>query len=368
MAKFTKPNSNSNSTQPKISVIIPMYNSEKYIGQCLESILNQTLNDYEVIVVDDCSTDNSISIIESFKNKFGNRLQIVKRDKNYESPGISRNIGIGLARGKYLFFLDSDDIILKTAFAELYDIAEKTNADVLHEEKFLITKDGSEEVNNKTQLIPITWERKDESGFVNNPTLISDKLSERLVQYSKGMFYWNTWSKFYRRDFIIKNNILFPDLISAEDMIFCFKCLCLAKNYVRIPNIVYFYRIRQGSIAHHNRQLENHMHRQIKIIIDGVRYLKDFMKDFDLLEQNSELRQNVLDIFIREHFNHLRNIYAETPIHEINKVVLKEFQNVSSIDPELVSYFFNMANFFRTLYIQSQQQISSLQEQLKSKS
>ena len=347
---------------PKISIIIPMYNTEKYISQCLESILNQTLNDYEVIVVDDCSTDKSVKIVESMQNKFGNKLQLIKRNKNSASPGILRNIGIGLSRGKYLMFVDSDDIILRTALSDLYKIAQDNQADVLHEEKFLITKDGAEEVDNKTQLVPISWERHDH--FVDKPTLISEKLFDRLDQYGKGRFYWNTWSKFFRRDFIIKNHILFPDLISAEDMIFCFKCLCLAKNYVRIPNVIYFYRIRQGSIAHHNRQIEDHIHRQIKIIIDGVKCLLDFIKDFEIFQQYPQLKQSAMDIFIREHFNHLRKIYSETPIHEINKIVAKEFLNSSNIDAELISYFFNAANFFRVLFTQSQQQINQLQNEI----
>ena len=348
----------------KISVIIPMYNTEKYIVQCLESLLNQTFQDYEVIIIDDCSNDNSISIVENLSSKFYGRLKLIKRNKNSAAPGILRNIGIALARGKYLIFLDSDDILLKTALDELYKIADETQADVLHEEKFLITKDGSEEVDNTTQLIPITWERKGESGFVEKPTIITENLAERLQMYSKGMFYWNTWSKFFRREFIVENHITFPDFFSAEDMVFCFKCLCLAKNYVRIPNMVYFYRIRQGSIAHHNRQMENHLHRQIKIIIDGQKCLKDFMKDFEIFEQHPEFKQNVLDIFIREHFRHLRQIYATTPIHEINKVVYKEFLTASNVDAELISYLFNEANLFRVLFEQAQQKIAQLEEKL----
>ena len=344
-----------------------MYNTEKYITQCLESLLNQTFQDYEVIVIDDCSTDDSTSIVEKFVPKFNDKLQLIKRSKNSASPGILRNIGICLACGKYLIFLDSDDILLKTALAELYKIAEETQADILHEEKFLITKDGSEEIDSKTPLVQITWERRGENGFVEKPTLITKDISERLKMYSKGMFYWNTWSKFFRRKFIIENHILFPDLYSAEDMIFCFKCLCLAKNYVRIPNVVYLYRIRQGSIAHHNRQMENHLHRQIKIIIDGQKCLKDFMKDFEIFEQHPEFKQNVLDIFIREHFRHLRQIYATTPIYEINKVVYKEFLTASNVDAELISYFFNEANLFRVLFEQAQQQISKLEKELEKK-
>ena len=339
-----------------------MYNTEKYISQCLESILNQTLQDYEVIVVDDCSTDDSVKITENFIPKFKGRLKIFHHKKNSGGCAIPRNTGIKISSGKYILFMDSDDILLKNALAELYDAAEKTQADVLHEERFLITKDRSEEVDGKTQLVPITWERKDEKGFVKKPTVITDNLFERLQQYSRGQFYWNIWSKLFRRDFIIENCLEFVNL-SAEDMIFSFQCLCLAKNYVRVPSVIYFYRIRQDSIAHRRPPMEEYIPKQLKIIIEGSKFLRDFMKNFKIFEEHPEFKQNVTDIFIREHFNHLRNIYATTPIHEINRVVEKEFLNASHIDAALVSYFFNQANFFRVLYTQSQQQLIQLQNQ-----
>ena len=364
MAKIIKHDINIKA--PKISIVMPMYNVEKYIKQCLESILNQTFKHYEVIIIDDFSTDKSVSIVEEIAPKFNGNLQLIRRSKNSAAPGILRNIGIGLAKGKYLLFMDSDDVITKTALEELYKAAEESKADVLHEERFLITRDRSEELTNSTRLIPITWERKDESGFVNKNTTISENLVERLQRYSQGEFYWNTWSKLFKRDFIIKNNILFPDLISAEDMVFCFKSLCLAKNYVRIPNVVYFYRIRQGSIAHHNRHMEDHLKRQTKIIIDGTKCLNDFMKDFEIFDQHPEFRQNVLDIFIREHFRHLRQIYASTPVYEINKVLYKEFLNASNVDASLISYFFSEANLFRVFLEQAQHQISQLQDEITS--
>ena len=363
MAKINK--YNTTTQPPKISIVMPMYNVEKYIKQSLESILNQTFNQYEVIIIDDCSTDSSVSIVEKMAPKFNGNLQLIKRNRNSAAPGILRNVGIGLSKGKYLLFMDSDDVITKTALEELYNAAEATDADVLHEERFLITRDRSEELTNTTPLISITWERKDEDGFVNKNTPISEDIVDRLKRYSQGEFYWNTWSKLFKRDFIIKNNIVFPDLFSAEDMVVCFKALCLAKNYVRIPNIVYFYRIRQGSIAHHNRQIEDHIQRQSKIIIDGTKCLNDFMKGFEVFNEHPEFRQNVLDIFIREHFRHLRQIYASTPVYEINKILYKEFLTASNVDASLISYFFSEANLFRVLYEQAQQQISQLQDELQ---
>ena len=362
MAKSNK-NNLSQSQPPKISVIIPLYNTDKYIDQCLNSILNQRFQDYEVIVVDDCSTDNSMKIVENIMPKFNGRLKIFKHKKNSGGCAIPRNTGIKLARGKYLAFMDSDDMFLDNALEVLYKAAEETNADVLHEERFLITQNRSEEITSETKLVPITWERKDEDGFVDKPTLITDNLTERLSLYCTGHFYWNIWSKLFRREFILENCLEFVNL-SAEDMIFSFQCLCLAKNYVRVPDVIYFYRIRQDSIAHRRPPMEEYIPKQLKIIIEGSKHLRDFMKNFEIFDQHPEFRQNALDIFIREHFRHLRKIYVNTPIHEINKVLQKEFMNAPNIDASLISYFFSEANLFRVLFEQSQQHIAQLQAEI----
>ena len=361
MAKINKPNT---SQTPKISVIIPLYNTDKFIGQCLESILNQTFQQYEVIVVDDCSTDNSLSIVEKFIPRFNGRLRLFRHKKNSGGCAIPRNTGIKLARGKYLAFMDSDDVFLKNALDELYRAAEDTQADVLHEERFLITRDRSEELTNTTPLIPISWERKDDDGFVTKPTVITNDIVERLRAYSQGYFYWNIWSKLFRREFIVENCLEFVNL-SAEDMIFSFQCLCLAKNYVRVPSIVYFYRIRENSIAHLRPDKEIYIPKQLKIITDGSKYLNDFMKNFKVFDEYPEFRQNVLDIFIREHFRHLRQIYASTPVYEINKILYKEFLTAANVDASLISYFFSEANLFRVLFDQAQQHIAELQEEVQ---
>ena len=98
---------------PKISIIMAMYNVEKYLEDCLESLLAQTFQDYEIIIVDDCSTDNSCAVAESymkiFNKKAQEKLRLIRSEKNSGSGGMPRNIGISFARGKYIYFVDSDD-------------------------------------------------------------------------------------------------------------------------------------------------------------------------------------------------------------------------------------------------------------------
>ena len=108
---------------PAISVVIPMYNAEKYVGELLNSILAQTFQNFEVIVVDDCSTDNSVAVVRNFMPLFGGRLTLTKTQKNCGGPGEPSNIGIAFSRGEYLLILDNDDTITPTALGELYSVA-----------------------------------------------------------------------------------------------------------------------------------------------------------------------------------------------------------------------------------------------------
>lgn len=106
---------------PAISVIIPLYNAEKYLSDCLDSLLDQTFSDFEIIVVDDCSTDNSVAIVESYAPKFNGRLILTATKKNSGNAGYTaRNKGFLFSRGEYVFFMDADDMIIETALEELY--------------------------------------------------------------------------------------------------------------------------------------------------------------------------------------------------------------------------------------------------------
>lgn len=113
----------------KISIIIPVYNVEKYLSQCLDSCIHQTLNDIEIICVDDCSPDNSYLILEKYIS-LDERIKIIKHETN-KGLGAARNTGISVARGEYVWFIDSDDYIATEACQLLYDTAKKQDIDIL---------------------------------------------------------------------------------------------------------------------------------------------------------------------------------------------------------------------------------------------
>ncbi|MBR3628081.1 MAG: glycosyltransferase family 2 protein [Elusimicrobia bacterium] len=114
---------------PKISVIVPTYNVEKYLSQCLDSILNQTFKDFECICINDGSTDNSLSILQKYASK-DNRIKII----NQENKGLSgaRNAALKIVTGKYITFVDSDDFVSSDYLEKLINLAEKENSDIVY--------------------------------------------------------------------------------------------------------------------------------------------------------------------------------------------------------------------------------------------
>ena len=235
------PPPHNNHLSPAISVIIPMYNVEKYIEECLLSVLIQTFQDYELIIVDDCSTDNSVTIIESIAPKFNGKLNLIKLEKNSGNAGTPRNIGIDIAKGKYIYFLDGDDVLTHTALEELYSFTTDETIDIIHTDNNMVPfkfdadindyVDTDELIDNKTKLRIVG------SGRYDKPTFETTDLSERIIHFTYRKFFTTVWRNLYRRDFIINNHIRFIDSTLLEDDIFTLECLCLAKKILNIPNV-----------------------------------------------------------------------------------------------------------------------------------
>ena len=232
-----------NKNIPAVSVVIPMYNVEKYIGECLDSILAQTFTDFEVIVVDDASTDNSCAIVESYieNHKEGmDKIKLLRSKINSGIPGIPRNIGIRFATGEYLMFVDSDDVLTPTALEELYSVANEFDADVVYCEKYYRIDVGEKFTTDKSILtVGVGWGSKYD--FVSKPTLESDNFAERIQDFCNKKFWTAPWNYLFRRSLIVQNDIRFPVIKIGEDEIFDLNVICHAKNIVRVPNIIYIW-------------------------------------------------------------------------------------------------------------------------------
>lgn len=306
---------------PKISVIIPLYNAERFIRQCLISVLASKFTDYEVIIVDDCSSDSSIAEVEKLRPHFDGRLKIFSTQTNSGGAGVPRNIGIENSSGKYVTFIDNDDLILPNALADFFAIAENFQADVVYAEKYFVT---AAELDGKDMTVKFLGSIDD---LVDAPTLEPADLRERILRDISEKFVIAPWGKFYRRDFLRANRIAFLQVNFAEDVTFCFKCLCLAKNYVRIPQMTNVHRELATSTGKKNLDSREGVRLWLNIFAKNISELDKFMSGLKFFGANPDVRGGVLNYYIGVHFGMIKNLFRSLPPHGVLEIFCDELQN-----------------------------------------
>ena len=340
-----------------------MYNTEKYIGACLDSILAQTLTDYEVIVVDDCSTDESYSIVEGYQSKFGDKLKLIHLEKNSGSPGIPRNKGIELASGKYIYFVDSDDALTETALGEFYAVAEDFQADVVHTEKFFQVYD-EEIISNKTSFEVQSMFPNTE--FVLEPTLMSADIAERIKIFVDETFDWTTWHQFIRLDFLKKNRLTVPPLRATVDSIFAVYLLCLAEKIVRVPNIVYIYRRRKKSITDTESVVspEERITRWGDLFFRGFRILEKFFTERKIFGDKPVYNYvfKIMQTFSRRQLPVVSEAYAKASVDKLNEINLRELDSIEDTK-SIAAFLFDCLNLLQ-LDLKQYQQKSQIQSEI----
>ena len=347
---------------PAISIIIPLYNAEKYIGECLNSILAQTFQDYEVIVVDDCSTDKSCEVVENYVPKFGGRLELIRRKQNSGLPSAPSNTGIKMSRGKYIFLMDNDDIMTNTAMEELYKIAEDFQADLVHCEKhnFLVMNE-----NGQQEIRQVKHEAGEE---ITKPLLISEDISERVKAINSGRFYWPLWTDFVRRDCIAKNNIDFLSVM-GQDVFFTCHLVLAAKNIVIAPNVVYFHRGLQSSLWNQSRDTEAQkiLERWIPPLVQGIEYLDKLLSQQEIFQKQTELKYILYDTILNN-FTHYyyAPMYSKTPAALLGEIVKEKFSQFKDKDT-IIAFLFAKMNILNLNVIQLQQQLNQAQTILQTK-
>ena len=333
---------------PLVSVIIPMYNAAKFIPQTLKTLLCQTMTDFEVIIVDDCSTDNSVEVVESFSKKFseaGISLHIIELPKNTATPGTPRNIGVQFACGKYIAFLDSDDLLTETALEELSTLAENFQADVVHTDTFFMLYDDKDLVVCKRQTLPLP----------TTPTFETTDIAQRIFNWIKRGYNWESVTMFCKRKFLIGNQIKFPKLENHEDMIFSFAILCLAEKILRVPNVTYIYRQREDSVSHKPfAAVEDCFHKWLRVLNDGLNEFAKIMASIKFFTENPDYRYAVQNFYFKEISVVFPPIYAEMPELAHQDFIKKEFHPDNA---ELIVQLFNKVNLQRILISRLQQQI-----------
>lgn len=218
---------------PKVSVILPVYNVAPYLEDCLESIFQQKYPNIEIVAINDGSTDDSESILQ----KYGANYDFF-RLLNQQNKGLSvtRNRGLRKANGKYIYFLDSDDLIAKGAISFLVELMEENDTDIITfvAEKF--------KLNFENRKIPPLYERPNIRQPLSGQELFQILIKKKNYSSSVPLY-------FFRRNFLESNNLQFKENIIHEDEAFTPKALILADKAISLSTTLYYRRIRKNSIT-----------------------------------------------------------------------------------------------------------------------
>jgi len=280
---------------PYISIIVPVYNVERYIGKCIESIINQTFQNFEIIIVNDGSTDNSQHIIEGYQVTYKDRIFLY--NKTNGGLGSARNFGIGKAVGDYFLFLDSDDWIEPNAIQEL------TNVIIANPNLELCVFDFFKVVNNK---------RSRHKGFTGKYiTNISDRVLFTQVV---------AWNKIYKRS-VFEKITFSNDKMFHEDVPTIPIILSFVTEVYYLKKSLYNYLVREGSITQKGKLTSN----------------PDFVKALSLLAERNKQANN---IFVKERYDLALYNLVYLTFSKLTKSERLPYEK------EIVSFFNNHENSF----------------------
>lgn len=291
----------------KLSIIIPVYNVEKYIEDCLKSVYDGNLEDFEVICIDDKGKDESINIVKDYikKNNISN-LTIIEHEKN---KGLSeaRNTGINHALGKYVCFLDSDDMVNTNNLKLLVEEAIKEDLDII--------EGKLEEISETNIKITSGTERN-----VIQSTNVMDGDTYFATMYEKSLYFPMAWCRIYKLEYIKNSDYRFVPNLQFEDEVFSPKVI-INSNRIKYSNLpFYIYRRRDGSIttniAKSNKWLESYLK-----IIDN---LSDFSKKIINTKSYTFLKSRIENLALSILKNPIKYKSSKENLEEIINIVKKD--------------------------------------------
>lgn len=219
----------------EVSLIIPVYNVESYLRQCLDSVINQSFKDIEIILVNDCSSDNSLQIIKEYQQK-DERIIVIDLQEN-KGQANARNEGLKIAKGNYIAFIDSDDWVTTDYIETLYKTIKENNAD-------LAIANISTYNNITGETKHIKFSQIIYNNLLNTKNIKAIILKQRMI--------WSSCSKIYKKDFIVSNNIFFKQTL-MEDILFNYEIILKSDNIIITDKNLYYYRIKRSFSTMENK-------------------------------------------------------------------------------------------------------------------
>lgn len=282
----------------QISVIMPVYNIEKYLAQSVESVLNQSFSDFELIILDDKSQDNTLAVAKKYAEK-DSRIKIIELEV-HQKQGAGRNRGIAEAKGDYIMFLDGDDIARAEFLEKMYKAITKADADIAMC-KFETLDDKTKKISDKHPF-----------GEIKNLTDDMAKNGFSPFDIQKQIFTIPNivWNKIYKRSYLIENNLKLPGVITmCEDIIFGINATLKAKKIVYVDENLLYYRINRPKASSGGRD-------------------KSFFDNFTMYE------------ILTENFKEM-NIYEDIKVPFITDAIYSLIYFLERIKPKFKKSFFN---------------------------
>jgi len=308
----------------KVSVVIPVYNIEKHLEQCMDSVLGQTLKEIEVICVDDGSTDSSPAILARYAQKDG-RVRVITQTN--AGPGVARNAGMEQASGEYLIFLDSDDWFEPNFLENMLYTAERHKADVtICKAVEFDTATGKE--------LPTQWMMKEQ--YLPGPEFAPEEIAEHLFQFTYGM----PWDKFYRRDWLLKTEIRYPALKNSEDLAFVFPSLLAARKIAILSEVMIHHRVNRGTSVSNSRT------KQPTAPYEAFQIVKDYLDREALMERYRRSFLNWAMEFLVWHVSNMRDREIQRRYFE---VLRQQWLPELNFEQYPCSYYESRANYSKYL-------------------
>lgn len=267
----------------KFSIIVPVYNVREFLQECLDSIESQTLKDFEVICVNDGSTDGSLEILQEYAEK-DCRFKVLSQEN--QGQGIARNKGIDFAQGKYLIFVDPDDFIEPNTLEVIYEKFQQTNVDMVQFDNATCKENGKKYTGSGTN----SFKKRMYENFeyhVKNDAIYSWHDIKKINLYGMSLC---AWDKAFKTDFIKKNNIKFAPNKASEDNIFSISANLLADKILYLNKTLYHYRSRSGSAV--NKASDNNF-----CVFDNIELIREFLVSNNLFDEyETAFREYILSI------------------------------------------------------------------------
>lgn len=305
---------------PKVSVIIPVYNAEKYLRQCLDSVCSQTLKELEIICVDDGSTDQSLDILREYEAN-DSRLKVVVQANG--GAGAARNNGLRAASGECLSFLDSDDFFEPDMLECSYNELKKYQADFVVFESDQYHMDVQKFVKNPWVLrvkdippyMPFTYRE------------LTDNVFKTFVGWA--------WDKLYSRDFVLNNHLWFQEQRTTNDMLFVFSALVTAKRIAIVNKVLAHQRRGSGESLSVTRE------KSWYCFYDALLALRQFLNDKNIYW---ELEQDYINYALHFSLWNLRTL-AEPTKQKLKEKLCSEWFSELGIEGKEKGYFYNRGEY-----------------------